>query len=169
MLAALISLICAYAMLWGLWLASTTLGLVAMPDEWERRTNIAYWCTILLIGSFDIILAATPGKAILRIAVGRFDCTPAPVSARVLRFAVMYGPFVLYIANDLSPHPAVAWFGSFWLGGVLLGCLASANDGKQAWHDQLAGTAIFRRREIYIRDARPGSGFEPTPPPLPPS
>jgi hypothetical protein len=76
----------------------------------------------------------------------------------------MYGPFVLYVSNELSPNQAVAWLGGIWFAGVLIGCLASANDGKQAWHDQLAGTAVFRRREIYGLDARPGSGPEPLPP-----
>ena len=138
------------------------------PTDWQRVTNITYWTTLLIVGSFDFWIAASPGKKILRLTVARHDGTPAPMSSRILRWAVMYAPFLLYVANDVSPNAAVAWIANLWLLGVLIGCLAASNDDKQAWHDQLAGTAIFRRRDIY--PARESArGFEPIPPPLPPS
>lgn len=126
----------------------------------QSLIDIAAWIAILLVGSFDIFCAATPGKAILRVAVGRFDCTPSPVAARLLRWTTLYGAFVLYVIHDLLPNPAVAWVGGIWFTAVLIGCLASLNDGRQAWHDQVAGTAIFRRRDIYGPDATPGTGFD---------
>jgi uncharacterized RDD family membrane protein YckC len=142
------------------------IGLV--PQDWQRVANITYWIAMLVVASFDIWIAASPGKKILRLAVARHDGTHASTSSRVLRWAIMYAPFVLYIANDVSANNAVAWTANLWLVGVLIGCLAASNDDKQAWHDQLAGTAVFRRRDVY--PAQPvARGFDPVPPPLPPS
>jgi uncharacterized RDD family membrane protein YckC len=164
--AAIIDLVCAIIIGVALPIAIDAMGLTLSPDGWERLETIAWCAAVMLVGSFDIWTAASPGKAILRLAVGRHDGTPAPASARVLRWAIMYGPFVLHIANQLSSNGVVYWMAGLWLAGVLIGCLAASNDDKQAWHDQLAGTAVFRWRDVYPRSI--ARGFDAIPPPLPP-
>ena len=47
---------------------------------------------------------------------------------------------------------------------LIVGCLAAANDYRQAWHDELR-TAVFRRRDLY--GTQSDAAVDAIPPPLP--
>ncbi|MBC8109359.1 MAG: RDD family protein [Anaerolineae bacterium] len=140
---------------------------ISLLGDNERIYALTWYILIITCLSIEIFLAATPGKLILGLCVANANGTPAPRSMRFHRWMTKSWCFWLSAAAVLSDNVALNWLGAISYTLLLVGCLGSANDYRQAWHDEIAGTAVFRRRDIY--GPRPTArGFEMIPPPLPP-
>lgn len=134
----------------------------------ERIYGLA-WC-LLVIGwlSFEIFLAATPAKLILGLCIANANGTPAPRSMRFHRWITKTWCFWLGAVAALTMNEGVDLLGRISFGLLLVGCTGAANDYRQTWHDEIAHTAVFRRRDIYGPRAT-ARGFDTIPPALPPS
>ena len=115
--------------------------------------------------SFEIWVAATPGKFALGLRISAQDCGPADRWTRVLRWSTKHFwllAAMLFALTEFGPLRLLAGFSSLIFA---IGCLFASNDDKLAWHDQWAHTAVCKRRREY-------QAFEPimplAPPPLPP-
>lgn len=64
------------------------------------------------------------------------------------------------VVNAVAENTAIMWAHGVLQLVYLCGCLAALNDTRQAWHDQVAGTAIFWRDTITGPDPTPGRGFQ---------
>ena len=97
---------------------------------------------------------ATPGKRLLGLAVGTAEGCVAARSTRILRWALKTAPIALTL---LAVAVGVGLPG---LGGLLKlianlcglgiggGCLLALGQTRQAFHDRVAGTAVYRRGEL---------------------
>jgi len=132
----------------------------------ERIYTFTWYALLIIFFSLEIFFVATPGKLILGLCVANANGTPAPRSMRFHRWITKTWCFWLSIAAVISDNMALNLYGTISYTMLLAGCLGAANDYRQAWHDEIAGTAVFRRRDIY-RPRPTARGSAMVPPPLP--
>jgi uncharacterized RDD family membrane protein YckC len=154
-----IDVVCVYVATYGVAVAAYVLSLPSTVEAQERLMQIAQAGLMIFCLSFDVYFAATPGKAVLRLCVGNVDGTPATLATRTSRWIAKTSPWFFYFLAAVTQHPLFGWLGGLTLLLILLGCLPILNESRQAWHDQVAGTGVFRRIDVYGRDAAPGRGF----------
>jgi len=126
-------------------------------DELSYAILASSW---LLISSFEIWTAATPGKMILQLQIGNADATPATMATLVSRWLTKNGWALLLLANVFLRNPAILWVQGVAQFLVMCGCLPALNEARQAWHDQIACTAVFSRLTLIGPDPTPGRGFD---------
>ena len=133
----------------------------------DRIYSLVWYILIIAWLSIEIFLAATPGKLILGLCIANANGTPAPRSMRFHRWITKTWCFWLSAAAVVCAHAGLEMFGAISYTLLLAGCLAAANDYRQTWHDEIAHTAVFRRRDIYGQRpiARDFSAIPPRPPP----
>ena len=94
------------------------------------------------------LTGASPGKWILGLRVGRQDVASGDVALYLKRFVVKFIRPVMMALSAATGMGMLAWLsgpaGTVMAAGTLL-LLASH---KQALHDKLAGTAVYRRMEL---------------------
>jgi uncharacterized RDD family membrane protein YckC len=132
----------------------------------ERIDSAILYALVIVWWMCEIFFAATPGKLICGLRVALANGTPASSADLFNRWITKTWCFWLACAAVLLAHPGLTIFSSisFWL--LAVGCLGAANDYRQTWHDEIAHTAVFRRRDIY-GDPSPARGFDALPPPIP--
>jgi uncharacterized RDD family membrane protein YckC len=144
-LSALVDLLVLYAC----WLV---LGLL-WPTLYDMGLSLAGVESIFLLVYFfysinEIIWAATPGKMLFRQRIGRADGERADGWRMFLRWSVKQSPPMFYIIFGITGFSIFYLLGGFGLLVILIGCLYASTDEKQTWHDQWAGTAVYRRRDL---------------------
>ena len=131
--------------------------------QWIGASLIdALW---LIYSSFEIWTSATPGKLLLRLRIRANDGSAADFWRKFLRWSTKQYWWICSVLWLLSGFVPFYVLGGFISGMVLVGCLAAADDDHLSWHDQWAGTAVYRRRRE--RPAMVASQFavaEPAPP-----
>ena len=110
----------------------------------------------LSYSSTEMFFAATPGKMILRQRIVTARGEPADFWTKSLRWQTKQFGFICLLLLALSGFLGFHLLGGFMNTVLLAGFAATLNDGKRAWHDEWAGTAVVRR---------PRAGA--VPPPLP--
>jgi uncharacterized RDD family membrane protein YckC len=128
---------------------------------------------VLMYAASDAFFAATPGKALLKLRIASDTGRGATRGQLLARFAAKYAPLIVVAAwiAYFSVHvaasngrglSAVARATPFVLifAGVLTlivggGGLMALRSPRQALHDRLAGTAVYRREDVT------SSSFEP--------
>ena len=100
------------------------------------------------------LTGASPGKWILGLRVGREDGSSGDVVLYLKRFAVKFIRPVL-----MAVSAAIGVVGLAWLSGpagtvMTIGTLLLFAPHKQALHDKLAETAVFRRIDLEGQGAR---------------
>jgi len=94
------------------------------------------------------LTGASPGKWVLGLRVGRQDGTSGDVALYLKRFAVKYIRPVMIALSAATGMSLLAWL-SGPAGTVMsVGTLLLLASHKQALHDKLAGTAVYRRIEL---------------------
>jgi len=114
----------------------------------------------LLWFGVEALWAATPGKLALGLRVGTDDGHEAPLPVTVQRWALKNAPtlvgLVAVVVGAVAPAPG-RWLGLLSdLTGlvVLAGCFLALGQGRQALHDRLAGTAVYRAAHLLpLEDA----------------
>lgn len=115
--------------------------------------NLIIGC-LLIYTCTEVVFAGTPGKRILGLKIGCNNGTSADIWRLILRWSTKQSPLLLsliFFATNLAPF-------DFLLGlsatVILIGCLFASNDDRLTWHDQWAGTAVYRARDLDIPLAR---------------
>jgi uncharacterized RDD family membrane protein YckC len=152
-------------------LAITGIATMVMLWIWDsvggRETAERVGQTILYGGflaytSFEAWTAGTPGKILLGMRIAAQDGSSADRWQLILRWSSKQFWLFAMLLFILTSVPLFYVLSGFMSLIVIVGCLFASNDDKLAWHDQWAGTAVYRR-------ARLGSAAPPfTPPAAPP-
>lgn len=90
---------------------------------------------------------ASPGKWALGFRVGRQDGTPGSVGVYVKRYVIKFIRPVLMAMAAASGIGVLAWLSGPAGTVIAVGTLLLLAPHKQALHDKLAGTAVFRRTD----------------------
>ena len=128
---------------------------------------------VLMYAASDAFFAATPGKALLKLRIASDTGRRATRGQLLARFAVKYAPlivvatwiayFSVHVAasngRGLSAVARATPFVLIFAGLLTLivggGGLMALRSPRQALHDRLAGTAVYRREDVT------SSSFEP--------
>lgn len=116
---------------------------------------------VLLYFLIEGLTGASPGKALLGLRIADEDARPLPRAKLLLRYIVKNAYFYLMLLSALSrmtqpwlerPLQIVAVL----LGLIVfLGCFMAFGAGRQAYHDLLLRTAVYRRRDVEGTAAPP--------------
>ena len=121
--------------------------------------TLGYWST-------EIFRAASPGKMILGLKIGSETGAPAMQNQLMMRYAIKQSPWLLMLVAGIIP------FVGFIFGivailaalAIFVGCFLVLGAQRQALHDMLAHTAVYRVAPVVI--GSPSLGVPPPPPPI---
>ena len=100
----------------------------------------------LAYASTEIFLAGTPGKLILKLAIGsETGAVPAPQDQLIRRWVVKWSPSLLNLLYGLTTWSVFSWLGGLAALVILVGFFFCLGTNRQALHDVLAKTAVFAR------------------------
>lgn len=99
----------------------------------------------LLYNLTEIFLAATPGKMALKIIVRNEDGTPADNTVLATRYAIKNIMNLFTFVAAITGVFMLATLGNFLGLIVFLGCFLVLGASRQALHDKIAHTAVYRR------------------------
>ncbi|HEV8291170.1 MAG TPA: RDD family protein [Tepidisphaeraceae bacterium] len=125
----------------------------------SESITLAYWST-------EVFMAASPGKKLLGLAIANEDGTSAPPDRLWIRFAIKHAPNILSLLAAFLPmgvRGLYSWFVALAALAFFVGCFLTLGQARQALHDILAHTAVFKLAPA------PGFPVMPMQPPPPPS
>lgn len=126
----------------------------------DRVAGAAVIAIALAYTSTEVWLAGTPGKLLLGL---RIATSAGPVAAKwtlALRWSAKHFGLFLLLLHAITQSLVFEYLAGFMNVIVLIGCLQALDEYRRTWHDEWAGTAVWRRRTFVA----PGPA---TPPPLP--
>ena len=122
----------------------------SLGDLW-----VFYLVAIAIGVTFSIIyhliegfFGASPGKMILGLQVANADGSRANINQYMKRWLLKNMSSVIGILNLIMLSPVLDLIGSIIGIVIFIGCFFVLGDNKQALHDILAGTAVFRKKDI---------------------
>jgi uncharacterized RDD family membrane protein YckC len=128
--------------------------------------------TLVMLGywSTEIFNAASPGKKLLGLKIGAETGAPATQNELVIRYLAKNSPNLVGLLGIL---PAIGFiFGLLSVGlalAFLVGCFLTLGQNRQALHDMLAHTAVYKLVPVSagfpVMPMPPGT----MPPPPPPT
>ena len=119
----------------------------------------------LLFWFSEILFAASPGKLVLGLRIAHEKAQPATWRQLILRWLVKNSGGLTGIIGDIAGVRALMAAGNFLGLAVFFGCFFVLGASRQALHDKIANTAVFRKSALR---ASPSTAFEPAhPPPSP--
>jgi len=107
-----------------------------------------FFLASILYNLLEAIKGYTLGKLMLGLQIGNEDGTKAPIGTLFLRYAIKNIGMIL---SFLALIPFLIWIGTFsWLASlvVFIGCFFAIGAKKQALHDMIGKTAVFKRTEL---------------------
>src|SRR5687767_12180943 len=110
---------------------------------------------LVLYTSFEVLLAATPGKLILGQRIARADGAAADTWTLANRWLYKNGNVMFGLISAITTMPLADWLGSIWLAVIVFGCFFVSQESRQAFHDRWARTAVYWKGAVIRR------GFEP--------
>lgn len=96
----------------------------------------------------ETISGATLGKVILGLRVGDLVGKPASQKALWKRWAVKNSPTICFLISFLTPLTFFAPLGALLPFVVFFGSLLALSSKRQTLHDYLAGTAVYKQKEM---------------------
>jgi len=118
----------------------------AMAGMMESLTKSSASAGILTFLYFltEVFMARTPGKMLLGIIIANADGSPAGTDVLLKRFLLKEGYNVLnFLALALSVS-LLSSIGALWSFVFFIGCFFALGEKKQALHDQLVKSAVFK-------------------------
>ena len=141
-----------------LFVAAHTLDLPAASGDYVLGVVSAL--LVLAYTSCDVWFGGTPGKLVVGLTIAGADGARATKWTLALRWSSKYFGYLFGLAHAITLDPLSYYLSGFMNLVVVVGCLQALDEHRRAWHDEWAGTAVWRRRTF----AAPGPA---TPPPLP--
>src|SRR5206468_78491 len=99
----------------------------------------------LAYSTTEIFMAASPGKMVLGLRIGGATGTAAPPQQLALRWALKYSAQLLTLIIILTHLWSLSILSTLASLAIFVGCFFALGEKKQALHDMIAGTAVFRR------------------------
>jgi uncharacterized RDD family membrane protein YckC len=119
------------------------------------REELCLGLVWIVYTSFEMWTARTLGKWVVGLTISSADAGPAENATLVLRWMTKQSGIIMSILGIALHNTGFRGLGGLLNLLVIIGCLVASGDDKQAWHDQWARTAVFRKRKVRPR------GFEP--------
>jgi hypothetical protein len=144
---------------------AAAMAFVATSEETDEHLGaVAAVALALAYTSTEIWLAGTPGKLLTGIRIGTAAGTVAGRWALLLRWSTKHYGWLIALVEVIvlgaEKHPLSGWMNTI----VMIGCLQALDEHRRTWHDEWAGTAVYRSADLR---PTPGPGAA-TPPPFPP-
>jgi uncharacterized RDD family membrane protein YckC len=115
----------------------------------NNLTNYAIiYLIILAYYTLEIFIGASLGKLILGYQIGSLERTRASKRALILRYFYKHLPELLSLGWVISQIYVVDLLSSLLSFALLVGCFFVFSSKRQAFHDMLAGTAVYYREDI---------------------
>jgi uncharacterized RDD family membrane protein YckC len=121
-------------------------GIIAAIADKTALAGLVFLILWLFYSGMEVVFAGTPGKLLLGLRIARQNGLKAEPSRLLLRWSTKYYVLVPSIFDYFFPGTAVAMAGSCVNGLILCGLLGAFNGDRLTWHDQWAGTAVWKRR-----------------------
>ena len=102
----------------------------------------------ILIYIIEGLTGITPGKAVLGIKVGDKSGSTASIGALLTRFLVKVSGTVLTILAGITGVVLLGTVGSIASLIIFIGCFFVLGSQKQAIHDMISKTAVFKKADI---------------------
>lgn len=96
----------------------------------------------------EAFTGASPGKMALRLKIGLANGRRAPLRVCVRRWAVKYSGALFGLLGAVPFLSPLAVFATAAGLVIFLGCFLALGDRRQALHDLVAGTAVFRTPDL---------------------
>ncbi len=114
-----------------------------------------YLILIALLTTFGIVynliegfFGASPGKMIMGLQVANADGSKGDINLYMKRWFIKNANSVLVIINLLVANAVLENIASIIGLVIFFGCFAALSDKKQALHDTIANTAVYKKKEI---------------------
>jgi uncharacterized RDD family membrane protein YckC len=119
----------------------------------------------------EIFMAGTPGKQILGLMIADERGVPATQEKLAKRWAVKNSGRIISMLGQMIGVAAIVYLGSLVGLVIFVGCFMVLGATRQALHDKVAGTAVFKKAFVmqHAGGAFPvmAPGTVPPPPPTP--
>jgi len=117
----------------------------------EMIKNIIWGIAIgsLLYTLIEGITGASPGKMILGLKIGNANGGQAATGALLIRWGlknILYISWLLFAITNVDVLLLVGNLGSLFL---IISCLMALRASKRALHDDIAGTAVFKKTDTF--------------------
>jgi uncharacterized RDD family membrane protein YckC len=103
---------------------------------------------LLALFGFEVFAASSVGKFLLRLRIANNDGRAASTATLLNRWTAKWSFILVALVYDIAPNTLLMWLANIAFFFVLIGCFAVAGESKLAWHDQWAGTAVFRAKDL---------------------
>jgi uncharacterized RDD family membrane protein YckC len=101
---------------------------------------LAYIALDLLYGLIEALTGASPGKRIMGLQVAHEDGSKGDIQLYLLRWTLKNsGKLLTFILPGIS---SIAWMVFYF------GCFAALGEKKQALHDRIAKSAVYKKADI---------------------
>lgn len=94
------------------------------------------------------LTGASPGKMILKLKVGTADGHHAQIATYLTRWAVKYSGQLLGFLSVVLATPLISTLGTVASLVVFVGCFMVLGANRQAIHDMVAKTAVFKKADL---------------------
>ncbi len=122
--------------------------LIAPGYTTQRASSIAAAMIWLALTCSEVLAAASPGKLALGLRIARADGTVGDFWTLFLRWSSKHLWAICQLLFAVTSAPVFYMLGGFSGLVMTVGCLYASGDFKQAWHDQWARTAVFRKSNV---------------------
>ncbi len=120
----------------------------ALLKELTSRLTILTLILTPIYWSTEIFLSASPGKMVLNIMIANANRTQAQITTLLFRFLVKH---ITYLFSLLSFITSIVYFEAIGnIAGmiIVLGFLSTLGVKRQALHDYICKTAVFKKTDI---------------------
>lgn len=94
--------------------------------------------------SLEILKAATAGKMAMKIAIRAVDGAPASQDVLIKRWVIKNSAGLLQLLAAITTFSLIGTLGSLAGLVIFIGCFFVLSETKQALHDRIAGTAVYK-------------------------
>ncbi|MCL5991324.1 MAG: RDD family protein [Bacteroidetes bacterium] len=125
------------------------------PGLMQEFTNSILPITFILTFmyySLEVVLAATPGKLMLGIQIANEDRTNATMLTLFIRFLLKHSNSIFSLLAFVFAINAFDFVGSILGFAFIVGCFFVLAAKRQGFHDMIAKTAVFRKKEVLERN-----------------
>jgi uncharacterized RDD family membrane protein YckC len=118
-----------------------------LPRTTQEAIGGGAMCVLwLLYSSTEFLFAGTPGRLLLGQRIARQNGFRPDKWMLFLRWSTKQAPVIVGMIELLLPNVAFSILRSLLQGMLMVGLLAILNDDRLSWHDQWAGTAVWKAR-----------------------